>query len=413
MNALGPGKELVLVGASHRTLGVGDRGLLGVSRDLLPRLLAEWRALPGVEELFVLSTCNRTELVAAGPEAEALQATLRAAAFRRVPAASVYDLRGPDAVFHVFSVCSGLRSMVLGESEIAAQFKEAARVAREAGALGSLLEALVQQAMKTGKRVRTETGVGLGALSVASAAIELTARVNDDFARLSALVLGAGETGVLAARHFKARGLGRLTLANRTRARAEAAAAELGGEAASFDDLPALVARHEVIVVAVETPEPLFDAEALARAPWPASDAPKTFVDLSVPRAVDPSVAGFRDALLFDMDAIQAVTAAHREARRAEAERADRILVEEAGKFLAFRTYAALSPAMAELGPRFEDARAAWAAERGLAVDDASSRDLAKRLLAVALAQTKDATRLTQSAEALERAYRRYLERLG
>jgi glutamyl-tRNA reductase len=415
MSALGPGKDVVLVGASHKTVGVAEREAVGVPKAKLPEFLRSWRALPGVDGLFVLSTCNRTEVVAVGGEGATLGPALREAAFARLAPQSVYLFEGAEAVFHLFSVCSGLRSMVLGEYEIQAQIKDAAQAARDAGVLDGALDALIQQALKAGKRVRTETAIGLGTLSVASAAVELAARVSDDFGRLGALVIGAGETGVLAAKHLRAKGLGRLVFANRTSARAEAAAAEFGGRAASLENLPQLVAEHDLIVACVETPEPLFDATALSAVSWPGSDAPKVFLDLSVPRAIDPSVNGFRDAFLFDLDAVESVVASHREARRAEVERADRIIVDETAKFLAFRTYAALSPAMAELGARFEEARAAFVAggKAGDARVDEWSRELTKQLLAVALARTKDATRLTQSPEALERTYRRYVERAG
>ena len=414
MSALGPGKEVVLVGASHKTVGVAEREAVGVPKARLAESLRMWRGLPGVDGLFVLSTCNRTEVVATGAEGPGLASVLREAAFSRLGPESLYVFEGPDAVFHLFSVCSGLRSMVLGESEIQAQIKEATQEAHDAGVLDGPLETLLQQALKAGKRVRTETAIGLGTLSVASAAIELAARVSDDFGRLGALVIGAGETGVLAAKHLRARGLGRLTFANRTLARAEAAAAEFHAAAAGLESLPELVATHDVIVACVDTPEPLLDRARLSRSSWPAADAPKIFLDLSVPRAIDASVDGYRDAFLFDLDAIEGVVATHREARRAEIERADRIIVDETAKFLAFRTYATLSPALAELRGRFDEARATFVAGlKGAGDHDAWSRDLTKQLLAVALAHTKDATRLTQSPEALERTYRRYVERAG
>jgi glutamyl-tRNA reductase len=414
MSVLGPGKHVWLVGASHKTVDAAGRETVGVRKERLPEALRAWRALPGVDGVFALSTCNRTEIVAVGGGRDEVPAALRAAAFGALPDAAVYVYDGPDAVFHLFSVCSGLRSMVLGEYEIQAQMKDAAQAARDAGVLEPALDALLQQAFKAGKRVRTETGIGLGTLSVASAAVELAARVSDDFARLGALVIGAGETGVLAAKHLRAKGLVRLTFANRTLEKAQAAAAEFGAAAAPLDALPKLVAAHELIVAAVEVPAPILDAAKLKTEPWPTADAPKVFLDLSMPRALDPSIAGFRDAYLFDLDAVESVVASHREARRAEVERADRIIVDETAKFLAFRTYAALSPAMAELGAKFEAARAEWAAARGAdAAADAASKDLTKRLLAAALAHTKDATRLTQSHEALERTYRRYVERAG
>jgi glutamyl-tRNA reductase len=405
--------ELVLVGLSHQTASLDVRERCSVPRERLAPRLAELRGASGAAELLILSTCNRTELLAVGPDGIALEKSLREA-FPAEARSGVYAHHGPEAVFHVFSVCSGLRSMVVGEAEIQAQLKDAWRVAQDAGASGSMVDAVIQQALRTGKRIRTETELGSGTLSVAGAAVELIGKVHGDLSQCSVLVIGAGETGRLLARHLVSRGVRRLALANRTAARAEDAADALAATVVPFERVVTASAEHDVVVACVEAPEPVLRARDLASIRWPQRDLPKIFVDLSVPRAIEPEVSGLNDAFVFDLDALQAVVTQHLGDRLAEVERAERIVLEEARKFLALRVYAALSPSVTELAERFERARRDWAeAHRGRGSQDldAASEELSRHLLAIALSQMKAGARRTQSEIALERSWRRYRER--
>jgi glutamyl-tRNA reductase len=384
-----------------------------IRKDALARRLGEVRSASEAAELLILSTCNRTELLGVGPDGVVLEQRLRGF-FPEDARPVLYAHHGPECVFHVFSVCSGLRSMVVGEAEIQGQLKEAWRVAQESGAGGPMIDAVIQQALRTGKRVRTETELGSGTLSVAGAAVELITKVHGDLAECSVLVIGAGETGLLLARHLSSRGVRRLAFANRTAARAEDAAEAVAATVIPFEKIVPAAADHDVVVTCIEAPEPVLGAGDLGAIRWAKRDLPKIFVDLSVPRAIDPEISGLNDAFLFDLDALQAVVARHFGDRLSEVKRAERIVMEEAQKFLALRVYAALSPAVVELTERFEQARRAWAAaqqERGLRDLDAVSEDLSRQLLAIALSQMKAGARLTQSDVALERSWRRYRER--
>jgi glutamyl-tRNA reductase len=404
--------EVVLVGLSHRTAPLDVRSRCSVGKEALPGRLAEVRAATGASELLILSTCNRTEVLGAGPDGVVLEQRLRES-FPAEARPLLYAHQGAEAVFHVFSVCGGLRSMVVGEAEIQGQFKDAWRAAQEAGCSGTVLEAIAQQALRAGKRLRTETELGAGTLSVAGAAVELITKVHGQLADCSVLVIGAGETGLLLARHLAGKGARRIAFANRTAERAAAAAEIVAGSVVAFDQIHRAAIEHDVIVTCVEGREPLLRAPELSASRWPNRDLPKIFVDLSVPRAIDPAVSRLHDAFLFDVDALQAVVAQHLGERLSEVGRAEQIIVEEVRKFLALRTYAALSPAVSELAEQFERVRREWAeGRRGRGVNDleAASEELSQKLLAVALGQMKAGARLTQSEAALERSWRRYRE---
>jgi glutamyl-tRNA reductase len=273
---------------------------------------------------------------------------------------------------------------------------------------------VIQQALRASKRVRTETELGSGTFSIAGAAVELITKVHGDLSLCSVLVIGAGATGRLLARHLTSRGVRKLGFANRTAERAEDAAELVSAAVVPFDRIVPAAVEHDVVVTCVEAPEPLLRLRDLAAIRWPNRDLPKIFVDLSVPRAIDPALSGFNDAFLFDVDALQAVVRRNLNGRLSEVERAERIVLEEARKFLALRVYAALSPSVTELAERFENARREWAAAqraRGGVDLDAASEDLSRHLLAIALSQMKAGARMTQSEVALERSWRRYRER--
>ena len=402
-----PDSALVLVGVSHESAGLDVRQRCAVEKTGLEAALRELRDRSGVDEVCIVSTCNRTEVLLIGPDASVLEATARETRFSGVDS-EIYVHHGAAAVFHLFGVCSGLHSMVLGESEIQAQVKEALGAAQAAGTTGPWMESLFQHALKTGKRVRTETAISSGNVSVASAAVDLIARVHGRFNRVSALIVGAGETGVRVGTHLRARGIGRLTFTNRTLARAEAAARDLGAEVVPFDALAPEIDRHDVVVACVEAERPVIDKALLDGARVRRGDVPKVFIDVSVPRAVAVDVRDWKgDGMLFDLDALDAVVARNRDARKAELGKVDAILLEETRKHLGVRAYAAMAPALTSLGDRFEEIRLEWLAKRGAGTDiDAASRDLANRLLAVALASVKEGARLMTSVEAVRKTLR-------
>jgi glutamyl-tRNA reductase len=407
---------LTLVGLSHRTAPLEVRERYVVNHADLPACLTAITGITGVKEAFVLSTCNRTEVLVVGEAGLELAPGLRAQIFRNLPDDQVYTWSGVQALIHVFRVAAGLDSMVLGESEVLGQMKRGVQVAQEAATLGPTLRPLLQQAIHVGKRVRAETEVGQGTLSVARVAVDVAAQAFGRFDRCRALILGAGETGILVARNLVDRGLKALTFANRTLERAQEAAAELGGRAFGLEDLRSLAEQTDILVACIEgTGTHLsaedFDARALRR-----RDRPLLAVDLSVPRAIDHGLARLQNVLLYDLDDLQKVVQENRRGRAVAIEGSTEILVAELHKFLSLRAYASFTPAIAAMRERFERVREevldSVAEARTDKKDIQLAHELSRRLLDVALDHMKEGARATSSEEALDREYSRFLESL-
>jgi glutamyl-tRNA reductase len=408
---------LVLVGLSHRTAQVAVRERYVVAAADLPAALGALRGVEGVEEALVLSTCNRTEALVATTRPESAALAVRTQLFRNAAAGEVYEWHGAQALFHVLRVAAGLDSLVVGESEVLGQLKRAAEVAREQGALGAQLESLVARALHAGKRVRAETELGQGTLSVARVGVDVARRALGHFSNKRALVVGAGETGVLVARHLKGLGVQSLCFANRTAQRAHEAAAEFDAEACGLEDLRARIAACDLLVACVEGQGALierahFDARALQR-----RDLPLVVLDLSVPRAVDSAVAEVaRNVLLYDLDDLSRVVADNLRDRSAAADAATPILVHEAHEFLGRRAYQQLAPMLGGLKDEFEALRDATldsvAGAQATPREVELAHELSKRLLHATLEGLKDGAKRLRPEEALEHEYRRFLERL-
>jgi len=405
---------LTLVGLSHRTASLEVRERYVVSHDDLPACLAALTRVEGVHEAFVLSTCNRTEGLVVGEPHLDLVPALRAHLFRNLGDGQVYVWRGVQALIHVFRVASGLDSMVIGESEVLRQLRRGIEIAQGARTLGGTLAPLLQQALQVGKRVRAQTVIGQGTLSVAQVAVDVAAQAFGRFEHCRALVIGAGETGILVARNFLYRGLKRPTFASRTLERARDAARDFGGCGFTLEDLPALVSDADIIVACVEGADTLLGPEAFDKRAMRKRDRPILVIDLSVPRAIDRSLARLPNLLLYDLDDLQRVVQANQLRRVQSIESATGILVSELHKFLALRAYAAFTPAIASMRERFERTREEVLDSVAGASSDRKNIEIAhvlsRKLLDVALDHMKEGARATSSEETLEREYQRFLQ---
>jgi len=411
-----PEFKLVLVGLSHRTAPVDVREQYVVSQEDQAACVQNLMEAPEIKEAAVVSTCNRTEiLVCGGKDADVVECVLQRV-FRNLPREHTYVYEDVHAVIHVFRVAAGLDSVVLGESEVLGQVKRAHELGTRERTLGTLLEPLLQQAVRVGKRVRSETSLGRGSLSVAKVAVDIAGRVVGSFEKRRALVVGSGETGVLVSQHLKSRGIGSLTLANRTVAHAEEAARELGAEAHGLGAINELLKASDLVFTCVdggafELGVDSFDPKRLAR-----RDSPLFVADLSLPRVVHPDVRALNQILLYDLDDLGRIVETNRRQRSEAADGSSNILVAEIHKYLSLRTYASFTPAIARLRERFEQTRdevidrvaGTTASPEVLQL----SHVLSKRLLDVALSQMKDSARQTQSEELLDREYHRFLENL-
>ena len=339
--------ELHLVGLSHHSAPIAVREQVALSGDALRDALTGLRGAPGVEEAFVVSTCNRVEVYVVAATAE----PARRFFLDRAAGADghLYERSGSHAVRHLFRVASSLDSMVVGEQQILGQVKEAYGIASAAGSAGSFVSRLCNRAFATAKRVRSETEIGRGATSVSQVAVELVAKIFTDLRGRAILLVGAGKMGALSAKALASLGADRVLVTNRSPERAQALAEQTGGTARPWSELQALLVEADVVIVStgalsyVITPE-LVHATMKAR-----RHRSICYIDLAVPRNVDPRCSELDDVYAYDMDDLQKVVHATRSARADEALRAEAIVEAEVMAFSAERETRAALPVLAAL----------------------------------------------------------------
>jgi glutamyl-tRNA reductase len=318
---------LLCVGLSHKQVPIAVREQLAVSAEDLPGRLARLRSMPGLREAMLLSTCNRIELFAVADARTAADDLLRDLG----PLAAEHALIRfeEEALLHLFRVAASLDSMVIGEAQIQGQVKEAHARAQEAGSCGAALARVVSAALSAAKRVRTETAIARGAVSISSVAVQMAHKVLGDPAGRTVLLIGAGEMAQLAARELQARGASELLVANRSRAAAEALAKEVSGIAVGLAELPALLERADVVLCSTAAQQPVVTRELVGRASKVRRFRPLFFIDLAVPRNVDPAVNQLENVYVYDLDDLERVAAQNRDLRAQEVERAEAIVREE------------------------------------------------------------------------------------
>ncbi|MCE8014572.1 glutamyl-tRNA reductase [Halomonas sp. MCCC 1A17488] len=321
---------LLALGINHRTATVAVRERVAFTPAQLESALTELRHLPQVHEAAVLSTCNRTELYCV-TEPSGERAILDwlshfhgLALDELTPCA--YHYLGNDAARHLMRVAVGLDSMVLGEPQILGQLKEAYQSARQASGLGGELELLFQHTFAVAKQVRTRTGIGQNPVSVAYAAVSLASRIFDDFSRSRALLIGAGETIELVARHLREAGVRNMIVANRTRERAELLAGEFNAEAISLNEIPEALARADIVISSTAAPLPILGKGMAERALKKRRHRPIFMVDIAVPRDIEPEVGDLDDIFLYTVDDLNEVIQENRRHRQAAADQAEALI---------------------------------------------------------------------------------------
>ena len=317
----------VCVGVSHKQAPIKVREQLAVWTEDLPKRLHELHALPGVKEALLLSTCNRLEIWAAA-EGVGTGADLVSSLG---PLAAPYAFVHQDdaALRHLFRVAASLDSMVVGEAQILGQVKDAAAQAQSAGVWGSHLGRALARATTAAKRVRTETSIARGAVSISSVAVELAAKVLGDLTGKIPLLIGAGEMALLAARELRSAGATNLLVANRSIERAQELTQETGGTAASLAELTSLLERADVVVCSTGAREAIVTREQMAKVVKARRHRPIFFIDLSLPRNVEPSVNELDNVYVYDLDDLEQVANQNRDLRRGEVDKAEGIVEEE------------------------------------------------------------------------------------
>jgi glutamyl-tRNA reductase len=382
---------LTLATMSHHTAPLAVRERIAIPGDDLHA--ATERAQEVLGPSAILSTCNRFELYVSG-HCEPSRLIDFIAAETGVEVASVRRHflvhRETEAVEHLYRVAAGLESLVLGEFEIMGQLRGAFSVASGAGMEDAILVHLMHGAIRAGRRARAETAIGHHALSVSSIAARRARDLHPRIAEARVLVIGAGEAGRLTAEALVDQGVSEVLVANRTRARAEALASELGGRAVPFEELAGAIATCDVIVAASGAPGTLVDLELMRDAVARREGAPLIVIDIGVPRDCDPAVASLPGVSYYDMDGLQEIAAVNAEARAGEIPAVEAILSEETADFVAWWESLRSRPTIASLSSRAEAIRGAALekALRRLPADDelrrevdALTRTIVKRIL--------------------------------
>lgn len=331
--------HIVIVGLNHKTAPVEVRERLTFSGQGLLDALGALKTRPEVAEGALLSTCNRTEIYAVVPQlhqgVEAITHFL--AAGRGIGAddlrSHLYVYHGREAVTHLFTVATGLDSMILGETQILGQVKDAYLAGADAGSLGKVLHALFNQALAVGKRGHTETGISQNAVSVSYATVELAKRVFDRLDGRKVLVIGAGETSELTAKHLLAAGAGQIIVANRTPEKARELAERYHGLAVPFADVQQWLAVVDVVISSTGAPHVVLRREAVQEAMRIRRGKPIFLFDIAVPRDIDPEAGRLDGVFLYDIDDLESVVQANLRERKKEAKKVERIIEEEVYKF--------------------------------------------------------------------------------
>ncbi|HDP88983.1 MAG TPA: glutamyl-tRNA reductase [Thioalkalivibrio sp.] len=323
--------SLITVGINHKTAPVDIRERVVFAPDQLDQALRDIRALRGVREAAILSTCNRTELYCTleddEQQAEVIDWLGR---YHHLNVSEIepylYLHEDETAVRHMLRVACGLDSLVLGEPQILGQLKTAFQQAANSGAVGRHLNRLFQHAFAVAKQVRTDTAIGASPVSVAFAAVSLARRIFGDLGNYTALMIGAGETIELAAQHLHANGIGRMLVANRNAERARHLAEQYGGEGFALPEIGERLHEADIVVSSTAAPLPILGKGAAERALKKRKHRPMFMVDIAVPRDIEPEVANLDDVYLYTVDDLEEVIQENMESRQQAAAQAEEIV---------------------------------------------------------------------------------------
>ena len=339
---------LLALGLNHKTAPIDIRERVSFGPDIVVGALRSLAEQAGAGEAVIVSTCNRTEIYCAGDalDGDALQRWL--SRFHGLDAALVrpylYSYRDKEAVCHLFEVAAGLDSMILGEPQILGQVKSAFQTAQNSGAIGKLLGRLFQCTFALAKQVRTDTAIGNSPVSVAFAAVTLARQIFADLSAQTALLIGAGETIELAARHLHQHGLGRMVVANRTVERAHGLAAQFDGYAIALTEIAAHLPEADIVISSTASPLPILGKGMVESALKKRRHRPVFMVDIAVPRDVEPEVAELEDVYLYTVDDLEEVIEENLRSRQEAAEQAREIVETHAEEFMGWlRSLDALS----------------------------------------------------------------------
>ena len=366
--------SIVLVGLNHKTSPIEVRERLAFSDEACAESLHALVDGERISEGLIVSTCNRVEVLAATGRATGAEGAAHIGEFlsrlRGVPpdvfGQHLYVHAEEAAVRHVFRVASSLDSMVVGEPQVLGQVRRAYSIAIDAGTAGRVLHKLVHHALRVAKRVRTETGIAASAVSISYTAVELGRKIFGTLKGTTVMLVGAGEMAELAAQHLKGAGASRLLVANRTYETAARLAAKFEGEAVEFGALGRRLAEADIVICSTASAEYVVTPELAREALEARRKRPAFFIDISVPRNVDPAVGRIENLFVFDVDDLESVVASNIRERERESERAELIIEAEVMGFQQALRSLDIGPTVAAIRQKMDEiARAELARQRG------------------------------------------------
>jgi glutamyl-tRNA reductase len=400
---------LFVAGMNHRTAPVAVREQLALEGEKIREILADLAGRGLLEEVMILSTCNRVEVygVAAVPGEARSHAfgrlgSQRGMAWREIEPL-LYTVTDDEAALHAFRVAASLDSMVLGEPQILGQVKDAFALAQSVGTAGPVLHALMSHAFSAAKRVRSETEVGRLAVSISYAAVELARKIFEGLEGKSVLLVGAGEMSELAARHLIDQGALPVYVANRTWSRAQELARGLGGVPVPFEHLEATLGLVDIVITSTAAPEPIITAAQVRGALLARRGRPLFLIDIAVPRNVEATVNDVENAFCYDIDDLRSVVESNLRERQREAQRAGALLEREVAKFVDRLQQLEVVPTIVSLREKLEAIRRAEL-ERALArlpgapeetrrVMEALTQSIVNKVLHAPMVKLKDSSR--------------------
>lgn len=331
---------LLALGINHKTAPVDIRERVAFTPEKIPVALHELRATNSVSEVAILSTCNRTELYCGveGDDSRVVREWFSNFHALKLDEVEPYFYAHPDksAVRHILRVASGLDSLVLGEPQILGQMKQAYSAATQAGTVGQLLNRLFQHTFTVAKQVRTDTAIGASPVSVAFAAVSLSRQIFSDLSNHTALLIGAGETIELVARHLHENGIGRIIVANRTVEKAHNLAKEFGGYAIALSEIPEHLAEADMVISSTASQLPILGKGAVETALKQRKHRPMLMVDIAVPRDIETQVGELEDVFLYTVDDLQEIIQEGVRSRQEAAQQAEEIIDTQVAHFMSW-----------------------------------------------------------------------------
>lgn len=335
--------QIVLVGANHRSCPIALRERLAFRAEQLEGAYAVLRRHAGVSESLILSTCNRVEIYAGSPRPQETCAGLssfltnHSGLSREALGPRLYTYAEPRSIEHLFTVASGLDSMVLGETDILHQVRHSYELARRFGTTGKTLNTLFQKALNAAKSIQARTAVGRGCLSVGTVAIELAQKIFGDLRPYTVLLVGAGKIGELVLKRLTDRGVARIVVMNRSLQRAQDLASQYGGVPAGLVELRARLLDADIVITSASSPAALIARPQLSGLMAQRRNRPLCLIDLGVPRNIEPAVGQLENVYLFDVDDLQGLVARHQAQRQQALDASREILAQKLRHFFAWR----------------------------------------------------------------------------